>query len=79
MTDATVKDFNLHIQGSDFPPPNRERTERRRGTLRRVGFDACGIVIVVAIVAAKTRDCRDQTSTTQIGAAVGFFLPLRYL
>ncbi len=63
MTDATIKDFNLHIANPDVTASNCERTQRRRGALRRVGFYASGVVIVTAVGAPKTWSCSGQAST----------------
>src|ERR1035438_2645059 len=77
MTDATIKDFNLHIVNSDVTPLNRERTECSRGARRRIGFYGAGIVVPVSV--PKTWGCSGQTSITQIRATLGYFDPLRFL
>jgi hypothetical protein len=61
----------------DVTPLNCEQIERRRSALRRVGFYGPGIFIPVGV--PKTWGHSGQTSTTRIGAVLGYFDPLRFL
>src|SRR5436190_10268284 len=78
MTDTAIKNFNLNIVDPDVTPPNRERSQRSRGALRRVGFYASGIVTVACGV-SQTWVCTGQPHTALIASGLDYFDPPDFL